>query len=320
MVLTVKEKVYKKTKRAMDDTLLDDIPKEVHVSRTNSIDLGNISSTVKAKTKSSVEKLSFKSLVNKVGGLLINPDAQMLWIPIAVWEGIRLIKRLQIDVIYSTANPWSDHIVGAILCKLTGLPWIADYRDAWNLNPYEIHTSLIRKKIQMFLESKVIEIADRVVFTTKGTKEDYEKIFGDGKLMTIRNGFDHEDFKSIEPKRLSKFAILYSGSVWSYRKLDCFIYAVANWLRRRPEARKDMVINFLGKVDPETKCLIEKQGLANIANLLGYLPHKESISYLLGSHVLFLTLDEGERQLFQVKFLNIWLQEVQFLLSYHKLV
>jgi glycosyltransferase involved in cell wall biosynthesis len=53
------------------------------------------------------------------------------------------------------------------------------------------------------------------------------------------------------------------------------------------------MIIFLGAVDEETRSLAEKEGLKDIVDFKGYMKHKESISFLLGAHVLLLTIDEG---------------------------
>ena len=293
VVLTVKEEIHKKANRVIDKTLLRDIPKKMNISRTNCIDLGRMSVSIRTSKSSSSNVLSIRSLVKQIGGFFINPDAQMLWIPIAVRVGLKLIRKHRIQVIYSTANPWSDHIIGALLSKISGLPWVADYRDAWNLNPWEKYTSAIRRKIQMFLETKVIQTAQRVIFTTDGTRLDYKKVFGNGKFTTIRNAFDPEDFTFIKPIKTSKFTILYSGSTWYYRKLSYFLHGVSNWTKKHPNARQHIVINFLGKLDSETRAIIEQENLEDVSNLLGYRKHKESIAYLLGASVLFITLDEN---------------------------
>ncbi len=293
VVLTVREKIYRKTNRILDVTLFKDIPNDVRVIRTDCIDLTNTSKTVKADIESGSPKLSIKSLINKIGGLVINPDSQMPWIPFAVTEGIKLIKKHKIDVIYSTANPWSDHIIGAILKKITGLPWVADYRDAWNLNPYLVHASRIRKNIQLFLETKVIEYAHQVIFATEEMKKDYIRVFGDCKFETIRNGFDPDDFKSVRPKKFSKFTILYSGNIWSFTRPSFFILAISNWLKRYPQARREIIVKFLGRIDVATKSLIDKERLEDVMHLEGHSTHAESIALLLGASVLLLTIDEG---------------------------
>jgi glycosyltransferase involved in cell wall biosynthesis len=292
VVLTVQRNVYEKTGRVIDETLLVDIPEEVRIIRTKSLDLLRVSKSVKRVGRRDWKSVA-KMLINRIGGIFVNPDAQMLWIPIAVLAGLRAIREYGVRIIYSTANPWSSHIVGLILKRITGLPWIADYRDAWNLNPYTKLASSFRRSLQLLMERMVVAGADRIIFTAKGTQSDYEKFFGSGKMATIRNGFDPEDFTRVKPQSIEKFSILYSGSVWSYRKLDYFVHALSQWLKSNPQARSDTVVNFMGIIDEDTISLIERVGLGSVCNTLGYLPHRKSISYLLGSDVLFITLDEG---------------------------
>ena len=285
VVLTVKKKIFKKTNRQLDISLLEDIPKGVHVVRTDCIDLGNISKTIKTQLETRSVKSSLKSLINKIAGLLINPDSQMLWIPVATMVGLKLIKKHKIDIIFSTANPWSDHIIGLILKKLSGLPWIADYRDPWNLNPYITISSSIRKRIQMVLETNVIKYANRVIFTTDGMRNDYDRVFGNSKFVTIRNGYDPSDFINVKKKKFSKITFLYSGSMQPYRGPSYFISALSNWLEKNPRARNELMINILGRVNEEARSLIEKKGLQDIVNLIGYVSHKESIAYLMGADI-----------------------------------
>lgn len=293
IVLTVKEKIFKKTNRQLDISLLEDIPKGVYVVRTDCIDLRNVSMTIKTQLENRPVKSFLKSLINKIAGLLINPDSQMLWIPIATMKGLKLMKKYKIDVIYSTGNPWSDHIIGLILKKLTKLPWIADYQDPWNLNPYITPSSSIRKRIQMLLETKVIKYANRVIFTTDEMRNDYNRVFGDGKFVTIRNAYDPSDFINVRKKKFSKFTFLYAGSMQPYRGPSYFISALSNWLEKNPQARKELMIIILGGVNEEARLLIEKQGLQDIVNLTGYVSHKESIAYLVGADIPFSIVDLG---------------------------
>lgn len=295
IVLTVNERVYKKTDRSIDATLLDDIPKDSYIIRTGTVDLANISRTIKKTDKAEASKLSCKSILRRIGALFINPDAQMLWIPIATLKGIFLIKKLGIDILYSTGNPWSDHIIGLMLKIITGLPWVADYRDPWNLNPFTKHPSKTRKKIHLFLESKVLTIADKVIFTTKRTKRDYEKMFPYNKYEVIQNAFDPDDFVHVRPEVFSNITILYSGNIQYFKSPRYFIDALSNFVNKNPPAKRDLTILFLGTIDEITTTVIEKKNLQDMIYLGGYVSHKESIAALLGADILLLMRDiDGE--------------------------
>ena len=39
------------------------------------------------------------------------------------------------DVLYSTLSPASAHLVALMVSRATGIPWVADFRDAWTRNP-----------------------------------------------------------------------------------------------------------------------------------------------------------------------------------------
>jgi hypothetical protein len=51
---------------------------------------------------------------------------------------LRSIARLRetaasFDVVVTSGQPWSDHLVGYELTRTTGVPWIADYGDPWSI-------------------------------------------------------------------------------------------------------------------------------------------------------------------------------------------
>ena len=62
------------------------------------------------------------------------PDHMIFWVPTAIIKGFKLHKKRPINIIYSTSPPHSTHIAGLILSKVTGIPWVADFRDPWTLN------------------------------------------------------------------------------------------------------------------------------------------------------------------------------------------
>jgi len=72
------------------------------------------------------------------------------------------------DLIVSFAQPMSDHLIGLQLKKIYGVPWLAHFSDPWVDNPFNRYDSLTGR-INLSLERKVIEAADRVIFTSGET-------------------------------------------------------------------------------------------------------------------------------------------------------
>ncbi len=64
------------------------------------------------------------------------PDNGLGWAPFAFIAALRAARRDRPDVIYSTSAPYGSHIVAMLVSRLTGIPWVADFRDEWAANPH----------------------------------------------------------------------------------------------------------------------------------------------------------------------------------------
>ena len=57
------------------------------------------------------------------------PDRWISWWPGAVLAGRRLIRQHRPDLIWSTYPIATAHLIGMTLHRLSGIPWVADFRD-----------------------------------------------------------------------------------------------------------------------------------------------------------------------------------------------
>ena len=64
-----------------------------------------------------------------------------------------LIAGTPINAIISSAIRASVHVVGSLLARKLGLPWLADYRDLWNGNPH-VDDPRWRAKLLLGLEKQ----------------------------------------------------------------------------------------------------------------------------------------------------------------------
>jgi len=71
------------------------------------------------------------SLMGRYAGWMSRPDRWVSWKLGGVIDGIRMIKEYKVDVIWSTYPIATAHIIGAVLHRKSGIPWIADFRDLW---------------------------------------------------------------------------------------------------------------------------------------------------------------------------------------------
>ncbi len=137
-------------------------------------------------------------------GWLGIPDRWSSWLPFAVWAGLRFIRRFQPDVLWSTYPLATTHLVGLALHKITGLPWVADFRDPmveqvdgeWFPENPQVRSA------RLWVERRVARHATAVTFCTDTAQRIYlerhlERHAGQ-VAEVIANGFDPEPFALAE--------------------------------------------------------------------------------------------------------------------------
>jgi glycosyltransferase involved in cell wall biosynthesis len=211
----------------------------------------------------------------------------------------RVIEEEQVDVIYTSSDPYSDHVAGWILKRLTGRPWVADFRDPWTQTWNYNHRGW-RHRCDLFAEQRVLRYADRVIGVTPAETQGLRDLAAERKaadFVTIENGFDEEDFwvgngkRAVEPRTagartvLSHVGVVYDGTVIPLLKA----------LQRLGPAGDRLHVRFVGGLAPlELRWLADHPVSAKI-EILGRVPHIEAVGHIRGSDAVLLVLGEGSR-------------------------
>ncbi len=130
------------------------------------------------------------------------PDGQITWLPAAAAVGLRAIREQPTDVVYSTHPPASSHLLGLLLKWLSGVPWVADFRDSWICDPLDPETLAVpgRRRIERRMERAVIAHADAVIAATEVSAGMLAEAYPEAapRIRVITNGFDPEDLEATE--------------------------------------------------------------------------------------------------------------------------
>ena len=150
---------------------------------------------------------------------------------------MKIINNDNVCAIYATGDPFTNHVVGSVLKKISKLPLALDYRDAWIADP-AVKRSGFRKIIEERLEKYCVKTADRVISVTEGVTEDfktrYKCIHDKKKYLTISNGYDEQDAFGWEEFRESgmdyidekKLTIVHTGRLMGERTPKPFLKAL----------------------------------------------------------------------------------------------
>jgi len=223
------------------------------------------------------------------------PDARRYWKRPALAEAEKILRSEKIDLILSSAPPYTCHLIGMTLKRRHAVPWIADFRDSWVGWLSTPTRWWLPDRIDRHLERSVLMHADRIVSVSNGVKKDLlsrnPKIPAD-KWSIIPNGYDGSDFDGITstPQR-DRFVLTYAGSLYGKRNPSTVLKAAESLIANHPEFREKLLIRFVGRVDPQYLDAFRKLGDA--FEHVPYVPHRESLGHLLNASALLLVIDDA---------------------------
>jgi glycosyltransferase involved in cell wall biosynthesis len=244
-----------------------------------------------------------KRWLKAVKEALFIPDESVFWAIKAAWVGARLVRKHQIQCIYTTSGPHSTHLAGWLIRRWTGVEWIADFRDPWVGNLHYSHEGL-RDKIERWLEGRVFRAASRVVTVTDLFAKMFVNRypFAAEKVEVIRNGVDPSDFPVIPSNQPSRqgdapFTFFYAGILYPRRSPARFLQALHLVLRSQRIRRQDIKVEFAGVFDypgqTSNADLVRQLGLSDVVTVHGYMPRSEVIRRMQSAGALLLIGDDS---------------------------
>jgi glycosyltransferase involved in cell wall biosynthesis len=238
-----------------------------------------------------------RRLVNSLSSL---PDETLGWLPIATARAIQLIKRYKIDRMYTSGPPHTVHLIGLIVKKMTGVPWVADFRDPWASCWGNDRSAPAR--ISAWMERRVVERADTVVTTTermtRGFQDAYASAISPKHFLTILNGYESEDFADVERHRSQKFRIMYLGSLYHTRTPGPLFQALSELLAEKKLELDRLDVQLAGECEHANgrrlSDLIDARGLSQVVKVMAPVSHKQAVAHMVNCDLLLLLAPDQE--------------------------
>ncbi len=289
---------------ARDTSLFSEIPKNIQIYRTKIFEPYNLYRTITSKKKDEAIDIATLSRTQSslserfsqfIRSTFFIPDARCFWKNLAVKEGRRILDSHPVDLIFSSAPPYTCHLIGRQLKRDSHLPWVADFRDSWVGWLSTPKRWFLPHWIDRFMEHSVLAQADRCITVTQGIKEDMlsrNSKIDSNKWDLIPNGYDGEDFQS-RLGNLSKdhFVLTYTGSLYGHRSPETLLTALEKLLHKNTQVRSQIRIRFIGRADSQFLEAFKRFG--KIIETIPYVSHAESIQALLDTTALLLIIDDA---------------------------
>ena len=268
IVLTAHPRAY----QDKSEDLLADVPPGVIVERAFALDTSK-----------------HLALAGRYPRFLANPDRWMSWWYGAVPAGLRLIKKYKPAAIWSTYPIATAHKIGATLNRLTGVPWVADFRDPMAQEGYPPDPTIWAafKRIEM----QALAQARFVTFTSPGAIRTYRKNYPDlaaDKLVLLENGYDEEAFTLAAGRKSAggadgRIVLLHSGIIYSSERDPTQLFAALQQLRQSGHSQAGRLLLRLRATgnDESMREKIAAIGIADMVELAPPKPYADALAEML---------------------------------------
>ncbi len=227
------------------------------------------------------------------------PDRWVSWYPAAVLRALQIVRRYRPRLIWSTYPIASAHLVALTVQRLTGLPWIADFRDSMTEEGYPQNPT--ERRLYQAIEQRTVKRAAAVVFTTEGTRRMYTSRYGEAaakRFHVIPNGYGEASFERAEalvraaPARQgsTQLVLLHSGVLYpSERDPRPFLEALSALKGAGRIAAADVQIVLRASAhDALIQSLIDASDVGDIVKLAGSIAYEPALAEMLGADALLL--------------------------------
>ena len=214
------------------------------------------------------------------------PDQWVSWWLAAVRLGLKLIRRHQPAVIWSTYPIATAHLIGLTLHRLTGLPWVADFRDSMTEDNYP--RDPLTRRSYLWIEKQAIRYSSRLVFTTSSTREMYLNRYSElppERCLVIPNGYDEEDFKEIITSNIAKnldhrpIRLLHAGVIYpDDRDPRPFFKALSRLKKEGLINTQSLRVDLRGSgSESYYSAIIRDLGIDDLVYLLPEVPYRQAL-------------------------------------------
>ena len=283
-VLTVEAGAY----IAFDESLLDEVCNAgVNIVRTRTLD-----PTTSRKGNRAVRRLSERKrkLLTWLTGFFFLPDNKRGWRGKARSAFNLVTERGPVDVVLSSAPPYTALMVGDELADYLGVPHVVDYRDDWVGNPRHRYPTTFHKRWHIRKEGDILGRSALVLAINESIASLIRTRNPNVSVEVLPQGYDPDDFSTGQTNRRSDSSvrIVYTGMFYDAQQPDSMLEAVNDLLKAQPSLRSRIELRFVGLFPEEKTGLISRYDLEDVVTLTGYKNHEETVAELRQADLLWM--------------------------------
>ncbi len=275
VVLTVHPRAYPRA----SVSVLDQVPPRLHVLRAQAWDTAR----------------HFSWRGRYLEAMAVPDRWASWWIP-GVVKGLKLIRRHRPAVLWSTFPVATAHLIGVTLQRLTGVPWVADFRDPM-VQP-GLPRSPVAQRSWRWIEAQAVRQAARCCVTTPSTLEDMRSRYPqapESRWVLIENGFDEGLFESVRDGQSGErslpggrpLTLLHSGILYAEGRNPIPFLKAFRVFRDEAPGHVQVVFRAAGG-EIDFASVLEDLGLRDAVRVLPAMGYREAVREMVEADGLLL--------------------------------
>ncbi len=185
--------------------------------------------------------------------IFIHLDSQWSWFLGAAVEALFIVRRHRPDIIYTTAGPPTTHVVGFLIHRLCGLPWLAEVHDplVYDDEP----RGRQRYRFRNLIEGLISRHADAVIyFTDQALAHAQRRHPFRGRTHVLRPGAAAPALTGPAYAPGREFHLGHFGSLAEERNLAGIFNALHGLLQATPRWQETLRVDVYGaQLDPVSR-------------------------------------------------------------------
>jgi glycosyltransferase involved in cell wall biosynthesis len=214
------------------------------------------------------------------------PDRQIAWLPFALRGSRALLAGWRPDIVFASAPPFTTLIIGRMLARRLGVPWVAEYRDRFVEDPYS-EAGRFRKALERRMEDRWMRGVAGIVTVSEPWAAAYRARF-DVPVATVYNGFDPRDFPAEYTRRAgggAALTIVYTGILYAGRRDPSALFEA---MKLCAAEGVDIRAVFYGPDPAMVSGLATRYGVSDRVEVHGWVPYHQSIELQMNADILLL--------------------------------
>lgn len=229
------------------------------------------------------------------------PDNLQSWIFFAVIRGLAHIVTNRPDIIISTYPIASAHLIASILNRLTGIPWIADFRDPMAQPGYPSDPT--KWNFFNWIERAAAKRAAQLVFATPGALQEYQHRYpgvAEEKWLLVTNGYNEKQYAGLapHPKRDGKIRVLHSGLVYISERNPRQLFEAISQLKNDDQITEqnfELTLRASGH-EKTYSTWLKELNIEDLVRLVPPIPYREALQEMFDADGLLLLQGAGCNQ------------------------